>query len=248
MDDPGIGEKLVKALDDGFPDNDRALRPVHTFGIGATGYFVASDAARDFCVAEHFQGNRIRVTVRFSNGSGSSVQHDGWSDVRGMATRFHIADNIATDLIAMTLGEFFTPTVETFLCFSEATKPVPVTRKSAWQKLCDMAQLIPPRRDPIPDRLPAPIRARSNSRINTRSLSFPCSRGECSVRPRAMLARLITQCIRSWSWRPTGPAAGFASPGNPWLGFSPPMTRRRLINICSRNCATASPKRPRASF
>src|SRR5271166_467222 len=156
MDDPGIGEKLVKALDDGFPDNDRALRPVHTFGIGATGYFVASDAARDFCVAEHFQGNRIRVTVRFSNGSGSSVQHDGWSDVRGMATRFHIADNIATDLIAMTLGEFFTPTVETFLCFSEATKPVPVTRKSAWQKLCDMAQLIPPRRDPYPGQTTSP--------------------------------------------------------------------------------------------
>ena len=34
-----------------------------------------------------------------------------------MATRFHLADGAATDLIAMTLPEFFTPTLETFLPF-----------------------------------------------------------------------------------------------------------------------------------
>ena len=71
MDDPGMGERLVDALASGFPDSKPDLRPVHTIGIGATGYFVASDVARDFCVAEHFQGKQVPVTVRFSNGAGA---------------------------------------------------------------------------------------------------------------------------------------------------------------------------------
>jgi catalase len=154
MDDLGMAERLVEALvlPDGRPD----LRPVHALGIGATGYFVASDAARDFCVAEHFQGETVPVTVRFSNGSGSAVQRDGWSDVRGMATRFHLADGAATDLIAMTLGEFFTPTAETFLSFAEAAKPVPVTRETAWQKIFDMLRLTPPLLDPYPGQITSP--------------------------------------------------------------------------------------------
>jgi catalase len=156
MDDPGMGERLVDALAFGFPDSKPDLRPVHTFGVGATGYFVASDAARDFCVAEHFQGKQVPVTVRFSNGSGSSVQHDGRSDIRGMATRFHLADGVATDLIAMTLGAFFTPTVETFLSFSEATKPIPYRRESAWQKIFDMLRLMLPLRDPYPGQTTSP--------------------------------------------------------------------------------------------
>jgi catalase len=146
MDDPGIAEKLVNALV--LPDGSPDLRPVHAIGIGATGYFEASDVARDFCVAEHFQGKQIPVTVRFSNGSGSAIQHDGWPDVRGMATRFHLAGDAATDLIAMTLPEFFTPTPETFLDFAIAARPAPVTRESAWQKLFDMLRLMQPLPDP----------------------------------------------------------------------------------------------------
>ncbi len=79
-------------------------RPVHTVGVGVDGHFVASDLARAYCIAEPFQGHRVPGSTRFSNGSGSPVQHDGWSDVRGMATRSHLRDEAATDLIAMTLG------------------------------------------------------------------------------------------------------------------------------------------------
>src|SRR4051812_7351952 len=104
MGDSGIAEELVEALV--RPDGCPKLRPVHALGIGATGHFVASDVARNYCIAEHFQGEKIDVSVRFSNGSGSAAQHDGWSDVRGMATRFHLAGGAATDLIAMTLAEF----------------------------------------------------------------------------------------------------------------------------------------------
>ncbi|MEO1306881.1 MAG: hypothetical protein AAFV38_02850 [Pseudomonadota bacterium] len=40
MGEPGIAEKLVDVLR--RPDGDTALRPVHTFGISATGYFEPS--------------------------------------------------------------------------------------------------------------------------------------------------------------------------------------------------------------
>jgi catalase len=150
MDDPGIAAKLVEALDASFPDGRQDLRPVHTFGIGATGFFEASDVARDYSIAEHFQGQQIRIVARFSNGSGSGVQHDGWSDVRGLAIRFQLANGAAADLIAMTLNEFFTPTVETFLKFSPATIPIAAERESTWLKIFDMLRLILPMDDPYP--------------------------------------------------------------------------------------------------
>jgi catalase len=146
--DPDIAEKLVKELR--RPDGSDKLRPVHAIGIGATGYFEASAVARDYCVAEHFQGGRVPVKVRFSNGSGCAKPHDGWSDVRGMATRFELANGATTDLIGMTLPEFFTPTPETFLDFCIAAKPAPMSRESPWRKFLDLLHLTLPQRNPYP--------------------------------------------------------------------------------------------------
>lgn len=150
MDNPRIARQLVDAVIADFPDHAPGTRPVHTIGIGVTGHFVASEVARTYCIAEHFQGQQFQVSVRFSNGSGSPIQRDGWSDVRGMATRFHLRDDAATDLIAMTLGEFFTPTVESFLEFTKDAQQAPVRREAPWQKILDMLQLKPALPDPMP--------------------------------------------------------------------------------------------------
>ena len=45
-------------------------RPVHTIGVGVKGEFVASDVARTYCIAEHFNGHPVEVSMRFSNGLG----------------------------------------------------------------------------------------------------------------------------------------------------------------------------------
>lgn len=150
MSDDDIAAKLVDAL--ARPDGSPALRPVHAIGNGASGVFLASPVAGDFCIAEHFQVGPapIPVTVRFSNGSGSATRRDGWSDVRGMATRFHLTDGSATDLVAMTLREFFAPDAETFLAFAIAAKPQPCKRESPWRKILDYLQLKLPTRDPYP--------------------------------------------------------------------------------------------------
>ncbi|UWQ90370.1 catalase [Aliisedimentitalea scapharcae] len=152
MNDPDIAEQLVEALvlPDDNPVEGLVRRPVHTIGTGVAGYFQASPVARDYCTAEHFQGKQLDVTVRFSNGSGSAIERDGWSDVRGMATRFHLSDGGATDLVAMTLPEFFAPTPETFLEFAKEAKPAPCERLSPWRKIVDFLKLTIPMPDPYP--------------------------------------------------------------------------------------------------
>lgn len=148
-DDQSIAEQLVDVL--ARPDGSAALRPVHAMGNGASGFFSASDVAQNYCIAQHFRrGCSTPATVRFSNGSGSATRRDGWSDVRGMATRFHLDDVSATDLIAMTLREFFAPDPQSFLAFANAAKPEPFARESPWRKILDYLQLTLPIRGAYP--------------------------------------------------------------------------------------------------
>lgn len=146
-----VAQQLVDAIIANLPAPVPGRRPVHTIGVGVRGEFVASDVARSYCIAEHFNGQRIPVSVRFSNGLGGPDQHDGWSDVRGMATRFYLSDEKATDLIATTLGEFFVRNVADFFEFTKVAKLEPYPRRSWLQKLGDLVQLKVPARDPYPD-------------------------------------------------------------------------------------------------
>jgi catalase len=155
---PLIVDQLLAALKRQICVEGSDLRPVHAIGIGVTGSFRAAPNASAYCVAEHFRGDRpVDVTVRFSNGSGDAEQHDGWSDVRGMATRFHLANDDATDLIAMTLPEFFTATPEAFLDFLETAKLVPAVKASPWRKFLDLLQLTQPMPDPYPNQKMTPV-------------------------------------------------------------------------------------------
>ncbi|KJC54017.1 hypothetical protein UP10_40730 [Bradyrhizobium sp. LTSPM299] len=150
MVDPSTAKRLVRVIIDNLPKPVGARRPVHTLGIGVKGEFVASDVARTYCIAEHFNGKPVDASVRFSNGLGGPDRHDGWSDVRGMAVRFHLSDGLGSDLIATTLGEFFVRNVDDFFEFSEIAKLAPYQRESWWRKLGDLLQLKVPRRNPYP--------------------------------------------------------------------------------------------------
>jgi catalase len=151
MVDATTARQLVEAIIANLPEPVGKRRPVHTIGIGVKGKFVASEVARDYCVAEHFNGNIFDVSVRFSNGLGGLQQHDGWSDVRGMATRFHLSDGNGTDLIATTLGEFFVRNVADFFEFAKIAKLAPYPKQSVWQKIWDLLHLRVPQRDPYPN-------------------------------------------------------------------------------------------------
>jgi catalase len=135
-----------------YPDHRPGWRPVHAVGIGAKGFFVASEAARQFTYAEQFQDGQIPVTVRFSNGSGSPVEHDSALDVRGLALKFHLRDGGESDLIAITLPVFFAQNPEQFLAFAAAGVPVRDRAENWFQRFLDMLQLRAPARPPdLPD-------------------------------------------------------------------------------------------------
>jgi len=151
MADSSEAERLVQAIIDNLPAPVPGRRPVHTIGVGVKAEFVASDVARTYCIAEHFRGRPVSVSVRFSNGTGGAEQHDGWSDVRGMATRFHLPDGTASDLIATTLGEFFVRNTDDFFEFAKLATLQPYRMRKPWLKIWDMLQLKRPPRDPYPN-------------------------------------------------------------------------------------------------
>ncbi len=101
MTDKNLGCRLVNAILDDFDyQKEPPLRPIHTFGMGACGIFQASPEAQRFSVAEHFGGQKVPITVRFSNGSGDATENDNNRDVHGLAVKFHLDHGVDTDRIA----------------------------------------------------------------------------------------------------------------------------------------------------
>jgi catalase len=155
---------LLAAFRKDVIDHQPGTRWAHTHGLGVVGHFIASDVARRYCVAEHFGGQRVPVTVRFSNSSSEAQRHDEWQDIRGMATKFHLSgrgddgtggdpldvDVVDVDLIAVSLDVFIARTRAEFLGVAKADRPRPVTREHWWQRLIDRLRLELPLVDPPP--------------------------------------------------------------------------------------------------
>lgn len=141
---------LLAAFQRDVVDHRPGTRWAHTHGFGVLGHFTASDVARNFCVAEHFQGAPVPVTVRFSNSSSEAPRHDEWQDIRGMATKFHLGSGVDVDLIAVSLDVFIARTRAEFLGVATADRPRPVTREHWWQRLLDRLRLEQPLVDPPP--------------------------------------------------------------------------------------------------
>jgi catalase len=88
------------------------------------------------------QGAPVRVTVRLSSSSGDPDLPDAPDSTRGMATRFHLPDGSATDLLAATLPCFFVRDPESFLAMNQLFRrhpggkpyPRPARMVSFWRR------------------------------------------------------------------------------------------------------------------
>ena len=118
-----LAEEAVAAINERFGRYD-GYRAAHAKGTFCRGTFTATPEAAGLTRAPHMQGERLPVTVRFSNGSGNPHAPDTALDARGMATKFHLADEGHTDIVAITLPCFFARTPEDFVAFTRASKPV----------------------------------------------------------------------------------------------------------------------------
>ena len=102
-------------------------RAAHAKGIVCAGTFTASPEAKELSRAAHLQGDPVRITVRFSNGSGDPTRPDGANDGRGLSVKFYLPDGSRTDIVALTLPVFFVRNPDDFLAFTRARKPDPET-------------------------------------------------------------------------------------------------------------------------
>ena len=161
MTECDIAGELIDGIVRSCPAYRPGSRPIHAPGIAAIGWFRASSVASGYTVAPHFTGDRVDVTVRYSNGTGDLDELDSVPSIRGMAVKFHLPPvevdkngvmqgKTDTDLVAMTLPTFFSRTVADFQEFLVAAIPA-VPKQPSWlRRQITQLRLDTPPPSPLP--------------------------------------------------------------------------------------------------
>jgi catalase len=129
-------EEIVDALNTVNGGPHPGYRAVHAKGTVCEGIFTATPEAKDLSRAAHLQGDPIKTTIRFSNASGHPHTPD--SDPlagRGMAVKFHLPGDDATDIVSVPLVVFLARNPEDFLELTRARIPDPETGQPDPEKL-----------------------------------------------------------------------------------------------------------------
>ena len=130
-----LAEQAVEAINDVSGRFDGA-RAAHAKGTLCAGTFTPSPGAAELTRAAHMQGDPVRVTVRFSNGSGNPHASDAERTAgRGMAIKFYLPDGSTTDIVSITIPVFFVRTVDDFIAFTRSRKPDPETGQPDMEKI-----------------------------------------------------------------------------------------------------------------
>jgi catalase len=132
-----VAEALIDAMNAVFGKHP-GFRAAHAKGIVCEGDFTPAASAATLSKAPHFQGQPVKVTVRFSDSTGIPDIPDGVPDAgpRGMAVRFHLPGGATTDIVANAFNGFAFATGEDFLAFlkavaasgKDAPKPTPLEK------------------------------------------------------------------------------------------------------------------------
>ena len=130
-----IHEEIVDAIN-AINGSHPGYRAVHARGTVYRGSFTATSEAAELSTAAHLQGDPVEATVRFSNASGNPKTSDANPLAgRGMAVKFHLPGDEATDLAMVPLPIFMVRNAEDFLGFTRARLPDPETGQPDPEKL-----------------------------------------------------------------------------------------------------------------
>jgi catalase len=121
-----LSERLVDAIN-AVSGRYPHTRAAHAKGIVLAGTFTATPEAAELTRAPHMQGDEVRATVRFSNGSGNPHARDAAKEGRGIAVKLYLPDDSRTDMLGITRPVFFVRTPEDFEAFMHALVPDPET-------------------------------------------------------------------------------------------------------------------------
>jgi catalase len=135
--DVAVAEDVIHAFDD-LNGPQPGFRPAHAKGILLTGKFTPAPGATSLSRALHLQRATTPVSVRFSDFAGVPAvpDNDPNASPRGMATRFHLAEHVHTDIVAHSVDAFPGRTAEDFVEFLRAVfasgpaaaKPTPIEK------------------------------------------------------------------------------------------------------------------------
>jgi catalase len=131
----GLAEDLVEAFNAAAGGPHQGARAAHAKGVVCEGTFTATPDAARVTRAVHLQGEPVRATVRFSNGSGNPNAHDGQRDGRGMAVKLYLPDGSRTDIVSVTLPSFLARIPEDLLEFTRVRTPDPATGEVNMEKV-----------------------------------------------------------------------------------------------------------------
>ena len=118
-----LAAKVLGVLDQLSGGVHPGYRPVHAKGVMFSGTFVPSPDAAELTRAPHASRPSTPVSVRFSASSGIPSVADNapeGSSPQGMATRFHLAEHVHTDIIAHSFNGFPARNGEELLEFFQA--------------------------------------------------------------------------------------------------------------------------------
>jgi catalase len=131
-----IWEEIVDALEAVSGGPHPGSRAAHAKGTVCRGTFTPTPEASGHSRAAHLQGDPVEATVRFSNASGNPHASDANPIAgRGMAVKFHLPDDDATDIVSVALVVFLARNPEDFLALTQSRIPDPETGQPDPEKL-----------------------------------------------------------------------------------------------------------------
>lgn len=121
----------LMAKNHGFQAGNRAA---HAKGIVVHGTFKGTAAADELTSAAHFQGKRVPVTVRFSDGSVDPTIPDNSNDAypSGFAIRFEVPGGDKTDIVAISHNGFIIGTGAEMLALEQSIVATDPSKPHPW--------------------------------------------------------------------------------------------------------------------
>jgi catalase len=117
-----LAEQVVEAIYD-VAGRHPGHRAAHAKGTLMAGTFTPANTG--LTRAAHMGSEPVPVTARCSNGGGNPGMPDYAREGRGLAVKFYLPDGSKTDVVTLSLPQFFVRTPEEFLEFTRARKPDP---------------------------------------------------------------------------------------------------------------------------
>ena len=124
-DDGELARAAIGAMKEAFGEHDG--RVVHVKGAWAEGTFTATPEGGALCRAPFLRGEPVPALVRFSNGGGNPVVHDGDRGGRGIGVKLQLEDGARTDLLGISVPFFTARTPEDFVAYVQLARKDPET-------------------------------------------------------------------------------------------------------------------------